>query len=456
MANVTLLGGFDLLTGGTASTSSATFFVTLKPWEERQGPGESAGELVGAAMGRFASAKEGLVIALNPPAIPGLSRQAGFEMQLQARGGGSVSELADVSNKFVAAVSEQAPIVGMRGSLRVSVPQMFVDIDREKAKMLGVSLDTVFDTMQAYLGSLYVNDFDRFGRIWRVQMQAETAFRDSPGDVDHIYVRNTRGEMMPLSSVTSHRFRAGPNVVTRFNGYPANQITGAPAPGRSTGQAMADVQRIAADVLPDGYTFEWSGTSYQEVKAGNQTPIVLAFGLIVVFLVLAAQYERWTLPVAVLLAVPFAALGALIAINERGLIQDLYFQIGLLTLVGLAAKNAILIVEFCVDLRKEGHSIQEAAIEAARIRFRPIIMTSLAFILGVVPLALSSGAGAAARHSIGTGVIGGMLAATFLAPLFVPLFFSLIQRMAEWKPGKHELGRQKLPSDPNAAQPAHP
>lgn len=437
--NATMLGGFDLLTNGTASTSSATFFVTLTPWEERQGEGQSANEIAGRATMHFAGAKEGVVFALSPAPIPGLSQQAGFELQLQSRGEADISRLAQVTDEFVAEASANAPVVNMRGALRYTVPQFFVHLDREKTKMLGVSLDEVFDSLQAYLGSLYVNDFDRFGRIWRVQLQAEPSFRDEPSDIDSIRVRNADHKMLPLSTLVTREDTVGPNVVTRFNGYPSIQVTGAPAPGQSSGQAMNALVDLAAEKLPKGYTFEWSGTSYQEVKAGSQTLMVLGFGLIVVYLVLAAQYEQWLLPVSVLMSVPFAALGALIAIQERGLIQDLYFQVGLLTLIGLAAKNAILIVEFCSELHRDGQPLVQAALQAARIRFRPIIMTSLAFILGVVPLAISNGAGAAARQSIGTGVIGGMLAATFLATLFVPLFFVLIQSLADWRSAeKHD------------------
>ena len=291
--------------------------------------------------------------------------------------------------------------------------------------------------MQAYFGALYVNDFNRFGRIWRVQVQAEPQFRNSPTDVERIYVRNAQGGMVPLSAVVDMKFQAGPNVVSRYNGFPAIEITGAPAEGRNSGEAMATIRKLAAETLPPGYGIEWSGASYQEVKVGNQAPTVLAFGLLVVFLVLAAQYERWSLPGAVLLTVPLALLGALVAVYLRGYTQDIYFQIGLLTLVGLSAKNAILIVEFCVALRRTGKGIEESAVEAAKLRFRPIIMTSLAFILGVVPLAIATGAGAAGRRSIGTGVIGGMLAATFLAIVFVPVFFVLIQRATE-----HLFGRR--------------
>ncbi|MFI4896842.1 MAG: efflux RND transporter permease subunit, partial [Phycisphaerales bacterium JB059] len=295
--------------------------------------------------------------------------------------------------------------------------------------------------LQAYFGALYVNDFSKFGRVWRVQAQAEPSFRDDPGDIGRVFVRNEKGGMVPLSGVVDSHFRTGPNVVTRFNGFPSVQINGSPAPGVSSGEAIERIATLAEESLPAGYGYEWSGETYQALKAGNQAPIVLAFGLVVVFLVLAAQYERWSLPIVVLLAVPIAVLGAFVAIMVRGLAQDIYFQIGLLTLVGLSAKNAILIVEFCVDQVRQGRRPVDAALEAARLRFRPIVMTSMAFILGVVPLAVSSGAGAAARHSIGTGVIGGMLASTFIGVFFVPAFFVLIRRGSELLRG----GRPKDP-----------
>ena len=351
-------------------------------------------------------------------------------MQLQQRGGGTIAELAETSNVLIAASAEDPDVVGVRGTVRVAVPQLFVELNRDKTKMMGVEISQVFDTLQAYFGALYVNDFSKFGRIWRVQMQAETEYRDNPQDINRVYVRNKDDQMVPLSGVVNSSFRTGPNIVTRFNGFPSVQINGAPAPGVSSGDAINRIAELAEEKLPTGYGYEWSGETYQALKAGNQTPIVLAFGLVVVFLVLAAQYERWSLPIVVLLAVPIAVLGAFIAIAFRGLAQDIYFQIGLLTLVGLAAKNAILIVEFCIDKVRDGMDPMEAALEAARLRFRPIVMTSMAFILGVVPLAISSGAGSAARHSIGTGVIGGMIASTFIGVFFVPVFFILIQRMS--------------------------
>lgn len=430
--HVTSLIGFDLLTGGAASTNAGTLFIALKPFEERTGPGMRSSDIVAASRSLLGSVREGIAMAFNLPAIPGLGARAGFTMELQQRGGGTVAELAEVSEKFVAAARGNSRLSGLNATLRVSLPQVFVELDREKARILGVRLADVFEPMQAYFGSLYVNDFNRFGRIWRVQVQAEPEFRDSPQDIERIYVRNSGGGMVPLAALVNTSFRAGPNVVSRYNGFPAVEITGAPAEGVSSSTAMELLRRLAADTLPAGYGIEWSGASYQEIKAGNQAPIVLAFGLLVVFLVLAAQYERWSLPVAVLLTIPIAALGALAAVALRGYTQDIYFQIGQLVLVGLAAKNAILIVEFCIALRSQGREIVDASVQAARLRFRPIVMTSLAFILGVVPLAVATGAGAAGRRSIGTGVIGGMIAATVLAIVFVPLFYALIQRTVEF------------------------
>jgi len=432
VSHVVTLGGFDILSGGGNASNAGVMFVSLKPFEQRRDPALSVDALVGAAFAEFSQLRDGFILTLNPPPIQGLGVQAGFELQLQARGGGSVEELAEVGNAFLAAARQDPRLTNLNATLRMGVPQLFVDLDRERTKIMGVPIAEVFETLQAYFGSLYVNDFNKFGRIWRVQLQAEPQFRDEPSDIEGIFVRNQRGEMVPLSGVVDAKYRSGPNVVSHFNGFPSIQVTGAPAAGMSSGAAIQEIEALAAKTLPAGFGFEWSGASYQEIKAGNQAPIVLAFGLVVVFLVLAAQYERWSLPIAVLLGVPIALLGALVAILLRGLTQDIYFQIGLLTLVGLSAKNAILIVEFAVARRREGLPLTQAAVEAARLRFRPIVMTSLAFILGVVPLALASGAGAAARHSIGTGVIGGMLAATFLAPFFIPVFFVVMQGTGEW------------------------
>jgi hydrophobe/amphiphile efflux-1 (HAE1) family protein len=427
--NILTLGGLNLLAGGN-NTNAATFFVVLNSWSQREGPEHSVDAVTGRIMKHFASAPEGMVLAFNLPPVRGLGLRAGFEMQLQARAGQDVRQLAAVSNDLLTKLRQNPAITAPSGTLSVALPQLFLELNRDKAKSIGIPITSVFDTLQAYFGALYVNDFNKYGRIYRVQLQAEPEFRSNPDDIKQVYVRSNKGEMVPLSEIISSHFQAGPNLVSRFNGFPSVQISGAPAPGISSGQAMDIVSKAVAG-LPQGYGFEWSGISYQEIKAGNQAPMILGFGLLVVFLVLAAQYERWSLPVAVLLAVPLGVLGASLAVFIRGIDRDIYFQIGLLTLVGLSAKNAILIIEFCVVLREKGLPVMEAALEAARLRFRPIIMTSLAFILGVLPLVHSQGAGAAGRHSIGTGVMGGMIAATLLAIFFVPMFYVIIQRVTE-------------------------
>jgi HAE1 family hydrophobic/amphiphilic exporter-1/multidrug efflux pump len=299
-----------------------------------------------------------------------------------------------------------------------------------------VNVSEVFDTLQSTFGALYVNDFNRAGRVFRVHLQSEAEFRAHPDDIRDVYVRAGSGEMMPLTALVTIREVTGPEVIERYNVFPSAKILGGPAPGYSSGQALEVMEQVAAEALPDGYTLAWTGTSFQEKATGGASRSVFLVGVVMVFLVLAAQYERWTLPVAVILAVPFAVFGALLAVFLRGLENDIYFQIGLVTLVGLASKNAILIVEFATHKVQEGMSLADAAVEGARLRFRPIVMTSLAFIFGVLPLAISSGAGAASRHSIGTGVIGGMLAATFVATFFVPVFFHWV---AAW--GRRSAGR---------------
>jgi hydrophobe/amphiphile efflux-1 (HAE1) family protein len=429
--DVVCLGGQDFLAGQTASTGAGIFFVNLKFWDERKDPDQHVNAVVGRVFGRFAGMKEALVIAFNPPAIQGLGIRAGFELQLESRGVSDVRKLAEVTNDFLAAANADPMFMGVTGVLNVTQPQIYVELNRTRAMAMGLPISDIYSSLQAYLGALYVNDFNKYGRIYRVQLQAEPEFRAKPEDIRKIYVRNKAGDMVELSGVLDIAFQSGPNVVSRFNSFPAVQVTGAPAEGFSTGEAMARLNQLADETLPAGYEIEWSGASYQENAAGNQAPFIIMFGLVVVFLVLAAQYEKWTLPFAVLLAVPFAVLGAVIAVWLRGIDRDIYFQIGLLTLVGLSAKNAILIVEFSSVLREEGRSIVDAALEAARLRIRPIVMTSLAFILGVLPLVFSQGAGAGGRQSIGTTVMGGMLAATFLAVVFVPLFFVIIQWLSE-------------------------
>jgi len=306
---------------------------------------------------------------------------------------------------------------------RPHVPQLYVDVDREKAKMLGVRIDDVFSTLSATLGSYYVNDFNKYGRTWQVLMSAEPGARKTPQDVSALFVPNATGEMVPMSALARISFSSGPETLDRYNNLQAVKIMGSAVPGISSGQALEIVDEIARKTLPPDFSYEWTSASFQEKRSSGTSGIALGLAVLMVFLILAAQYEKWSLPFAVLMALPFGTFGALAAVWLRGLTNDVYFQIGLVTLLGLAAKNAILIVEFAVLKRQEGYSSAAAALEAARLRFRPILMTSLAFILGVLPLAISTGAGAGARHAVGTGVVGGMLAATFLAVFFIPLFF---------------------------------
>lgn len=434
--DVVALAGQDFLAGQVASTGAGVMFVNLKGWNERKGEDHHVNAVVGRVFGRFAGMKEALVLAFNPPAIRGLGTRAGFEFQLESQGISDVRKLSQVSEEFIATLEKEPEVSGLSSVLNVNQPQIYVDLDRTRAKAMGLPVTEIFNSLQAYLGALYVNDFNKYGRVYRVQLQAEPEFRMEPEDIRRIFARNESGDMVELSGVLDISFKAGPNLVSRFNSYPAVQITGAPAAGFSSGQALGKIREMADKSLPAGYSVEWSGASYQEIEAGNQAPYVILFGLVVVFLVLAAQYEKWSLPFAVMLAVPFGLFGAILSIWLLGMTQDIYFQIGLLTLIGLAAKNAILIVEFCADQRAQGVAIVASAVEAARLRLRPIVMTALAFILGVLPLAISTGAGAAGRRSIGTGVMGGMMAATFLAIFFVPLFFVIIQSVSEFRFGR--------------------
>jgi HAE1 family hydrophobic/amphiphilic exporter-1/multidrug efflux pump len=360
-------------------------------------------------------------------------------VQIQDPSGGDFKKFSAVAEEFIAK-ARQDPAIGAIGTnFRVSAPRVYAHVNRERAKALGVSISEVFDTLQAYFGNFYVNDFLKFGRVYRVQTEADAQYRMSPGDIAKIYVRAQNGQgtsMIPLSTVVTTEFTSGPDPVTHFNGFNTAFVLGMAAPGASSGQALDALERAAKDVLvPKGYGLDWSGISYQERNVGGQSIAAFAFGLLMVFLVLAAQYESWKVPFAVILAVPFGVFGALSAVWVRGMTNDIYFQIGLVTLIGLSAKNAILIVEFANKRHEQGMSAADAAIEGAKLRFRPIIMTSMAFVMGVVPLVVATGAGAASRQSIGTGVFGGMLAATFMAIFFVPLFFVLVRKLDRRRPG---------------------
>jgi multidrug efflux pump len=418
----------------TRGTNQATMFVPLHHWDERKNESEQVPGLIGAAFEEFAKIPEALVMAFNAPSIPGLGSTGGFSLQVQDPSGGDFAEFADAAQEFAARAMDHPAIAAASTNFRVSAPRLFVQVDRERAKALGVPISEVFDTMQAYFGNLYINDFVKFGRVYRVQTEALPEYRSNPEDISKLYVRAQNGTeqtMIPLNSVVSTEFSSSPDPVTHFNGFNTALVLGGAAPGYSSGQALQALEQIANEVLiPRDYAIDWSGISFQEKKAGGQSALVFAFAMLMVFLVLAALYESWSVPFSVIFAIPFGVFGALLAIWTQELTNDIYFQIGLITLIGLAAKNAILIVEFANQRYAAGASLKDAAIEAARLRFRPIIMTSMAFILGVLPLVLASGAGAASRHSIGTGVFGGMLAATFLAILFVPLFFVMIGKLS--------------------------
>ena len=414
--------GFDFL-GGYFRNNAATIFVTQKPWDQRK---VDTKVVVGDLFMKTAGIKEGLVLAFGPPPIFGLGTAGGFELYLQNRGEGGPQRLAQVMGQYMQRAMKDPNFAFVQTLWRPATPQLYVDVDRDKAKALGVPLGDLYGALAATLGNYYVNDFNKYGRTWQVLMSAEPQYRNSPGDVGDIYVRSERGDMIPLRSLANIRYASGPDSMTRFNNLPAVKLFGQAAPGVSSGQAIAEAERVAAEVLPADFSFDWGGASYQEKKSGGTSVIALGLAVIMVFLILAAQYERWSLPLSVLLALPFGTFGALAAVNLTGHTNDVYFQIGLVTLLGLAAKNAILIVQFAELKEREGLSAAAAALEAARLRFRPILMTSLAFIFGVLPLAISTGAGAGARRSVGTGVMGGMLAATFLAIFFVPMFFKLL------------------------------
>jgi multidrug efflux pump len=438
--------GFDVLTNAQRSNAGVSF-VILKDWAERKEAELSSAAVAQAFTGAAFGIKDGFIFSLSPPAIEGMSNTGGFEGFVQARTGNDYSALDMATQALVAEAAKRPELAGVGTSYSAGVPRLQLDMDREKAKLLGVSMDDVNITLQSTFGAFYVNDFNRGGRVYRVQMQSEGQFRAHPEDLRDVYVKSANGNMIPLTSIAKAVETTGPDVLERFNLFPSARLFGGPAPGYSSGQALAVMEELAAKHLPEGYGIAWSGQSYQEKTSGQNTAGIFGLAVLMVFLILAAQYERLSLPIAVILAVPFAVFGAYLAVWLRGLYDDLYLQIGLVTLVGLAAKNAILIVEFAAHIHREGgKTLREAAIEAARLRFRPIIMTSLAFILGVLPLAISSGAGAASRHSIGTGVIGGMLAATFIAVLFIPLFFvwtsTAADKAREWYRRRHGGGVQ--------------
>ena len=423
--SLTTVNGFNILSG-SQNTYSGISFITLKDWKDRQAKSQTADALTRVFTGYGMSQPEGIGYSFSMPPIMGMSTTGGFEAYVQNRAGHTPQELMAETQKLIDAANKNPALSNVRTTFSVSTPQYQIDLDREKARVLNVSIDAIYTVMQSTFGNLYVNDFTHQGRNFRVTVQSEAKFRRTPDDLRYVYVKSNDGQLVPLSTLIKVKRVTGPELINRLNIFPAAKVLGDPAPGYSSGQAIAAMEEVANQVLDKDYSLSWIGSAYQEKKAGGTSTQAFVFGIIMVFLILSAQYEKWSLPMVVILSVPFAVCGALMATWMRGTQNDLYFQVGLVTLIGLAAKNAILIVEFAVMQVQSGLTYAQAAVEAAKLRFRPIVMTSLAFTLGVVPLATSTGAGAASRHALGTGLIGGMLMSTFIATLFIPMMFAII------------------------------
>jgi multidrug efflux pump len=403
--------------------------VKLTDWDQRTRPEQHALSITADLNKKLFATSDGYSFAVVPPPIRGMGMVGGFELYVQDRTGGDITALQKYVNEIIQKANERKELSSVRTTLNANIPKYTVAVDIEKAKSKGVALDQIYQTLNATFGAFYVNDFNLFGRTYNVTMQAQSEFRNQSSDIDKIYVRGKNNEMFPLSSFVTLEQTVGADIIERFNLFTAAKVSGQPSLGYSSGDALKAIEEVTKEVLPDGYTISWTGTAYQEKQISSDSSMAFILGIIFLYLILAAQYERWLMPVSVVMAVPFAIFGAVVATHLRGTENDIYFQIGLLVLAGLAAKNAILIVEFAMQRQAQGVKIIEAVTEAAKIRLRPIIMTSLAFTLGVIPLAISSGAGAASRHSIGTGVVGGMLGATFLAIVFIPLFYIIVSKL---------------------------
>jgi multidrug efflux pump len=450
--NRTAVNGYSLI-DAQYKPNVATFFVTFKDFKERYSSSERASKENSEAVlkdvaGGARNIKTGLFIPIAPPAIPGIGTTGGFEFWIQDKGAGDPASLEAITQKFLAKARQRPELTGLNTTFRAVSRQLRAEVDRSKAVLLGVPVGDVYSALQAQFGSIQVSQFNQYSRVWNVILQSDAPFRQKPSDITRLYTKSTNGQMIPLTALVKTEYVTGPDLVPHFNGFPAAQVIGGAAPGYSSGDGIRTMEEVASQVLPQGYSYAWSGIAFQEKESGGTSANAFIFGLIIVFLLLAAQFESWILPGSVMTAVPFGILGALAFNAMRGLDNDVYFQIGLLVLIGLGAKNAVLRVTFAKELREQGLSVMDATVQSGEERFRPIIMTSLAFIFGVLPLAIATGAGANARHSIGTGIMGGMIGEATLAMLYVPLFFYIFDRLAERSNKKQE---ESPPPEPTPA-----
>ncbi len=429
--------GLDIITF-SYKTDAAIIFANLKPWDERKAPEQQSQALAGQLMGQFMQSKDAMVIPVNPPPIMGMSTTGGFEMWIQDRTGGALYQLDGYVQKIIEKASQDPRLMMVRTTLSTRTPQYHLTVDREKAKAINVAVNTIFETLQSSFGKGYINDFNLYSRTFHVDIQSEAAFRRTRDNYKDVFVRSASGEQVPVSELVQINRVVDASVIQRFNLFNAAQVTGNPGVGHSSSEAMQAIEEISKTVLPEGYFLAWGGTSFQEKKLEGQGSNTMLYAIGFVFLILAALYESWAIPLAVIISIPFAIFGAALAVFLRHLEADIYFQVGLVTLVGLSAKNAILIVEFAMEKLRQGLPLIEAVIEAAKLRFRPIVMTSLAFIFGTLPLAMSSGAGSNSRHIIGTTVVGGMVSATVIGILFIPLFFYLVVRVRQRFSGENK------------------